>query len=471
MIEYIRNNGDKEQRYAVNIFAKSFNKNPKSYEYLKKLSKNQYSEFVNSNAKVDIPNDGEGINHLSKYAIRDSQKSTLGQELDRRILKSHFENVVQNLNKYHDIWLGNGYIKKYRSESKRIFNTPFEMNEDIKRKGNDDEKYAVDIFERTLLENPIGYQYLSRLEKRDVEKYEETLDKISKENYWHTKKGAEMLNTYSFHEIDQLKNQISMDLVRNILDEYISTSNTILDTREAQERLKTLKTTLNRYFSNYTYAHLGFWSSDENVYALHKYEQLGQSLPIDTVEKSHMEIIQLGIEDCIKDSEVKEYQYEKFMSLLELFSTPGFIESNYTKLKDSFVDQLHKPSIKNDIVVGNRKYRGIGILKEIGKFAQDDDARFQKISKEFMSGILFDKDLMSLVDTLRRYENNTKRSEERIGFTYEEILEKSLENGKYLSWDWYRKEGSNVLRKMYEYTPYMYMDVVKKYVEIGRAHV
>lgn len=465
MIEYIRENGTKEEIYAVNIFAKSFSKNSKGYEYLNKLNKEQYSKFVNENSKIDIPNEGEGINHLSKYSFREPQKGTQEESFDKKILKYHFENIVENINRYHEIWFSNGVINKYRFEGKKTFNTPFEMIDYIKRIGNDEQKYAIDIFERTLLENPVGYEYVSKLAKSNVDRYEETLSKISKENFWNTKKGSEVLSMYAFHENNRIDSHVSMDLVKYMLDQYLETAKSVSGSMVVEEKLGPLRTTLNRYFSNYIYSHLGFWSKEENVYALHRFEQEGQSLPIETIEKTHRELTGLEVEDCLEENEIKEYQYEKFSELLNLFRTPGFIGSNYSKFKESFINQLYKPSIKNEIIDGSRKYSGIEILREIGKFAQDEDSRFYKISEEFMSNILFDKDLMYIVDTLRRYELNSKKSEDRIGFTYKEILERNLDNEKYLSWDWYKKEGSNILRKMYEYTPYMYMDVVKGYVD------
>jgi hypothetical protein len=84
--------------------------------------------------------------------------------------------------------------------------------------------------------------------------------------------------------------------------------------------------------------------------------------------------------------------------------------------------------------------------------------------------------LYSVVDSLRRYEINLEKSKEKhskvkekdleISVAYKDILDRSFNNPKYISWDWFKKEGSNILRSMYEYTPYMYMDIVKRYVDM-----
>jgi len=476
MIEHIRKTGTADEKYAVNVFARSIFDNPKSFEYLKTLTEKEYDELVESNYSNRLENGGKGINYFSKHSGGYLEESKVSGVFQGEILKRHFKEVVEKLGQYQDIWLSKGYSKGYKINSRISFRNPFEMIDRVREKGSYEEKYAADIFERTLLEDPTGYQYLNRLHKNNPQRYKECIERTSNEKFWHTKKGSELLNTYAFEEGEIKGESITSTLIKEMLDEYLQTYEIAGDGQEREEKLKTLRPTLNRYFSQHSFAHLAFWSSKENVYALHMYEQSGESLPINTLQNVYKEFSDLDVEDCIKDSERKIQQYERFNSTLELYRTPGFVENKYEEFREHFLLQLRYPTPKEDILDSSWRYRGIEILKRIGEFSKDKDSRFNILSERFMSNLLFDKQLYSVVDAVRRYEINLEKSKEKhsrvketdleLGITYSEILDKGFNNPKYLSWDWFRKEGSNVLRSMHEYTPYMYMDVIKRYVDM-----
>ncbi len=391
-----------------------------------------------------------------------------------------YEKIESSINQYHEIWFGNGYVNRYELDDYTEFKDPFEMIDYVKEEGSDEEKYAIGVFEETILENPVGYQYVSRLEKKDAEKYNQIIGKNSKDYFWYTKEGQNVLSAYASLEGISKESSISSILVKDILDQYLEAHEKLTNGKEREEVLETLGSTLLTYFPRHIYSHLGFWSKSENVFALHKYEKSGESLPIEVVETKQREYMLADDEDIpqeySKNPELRDKQYKEFVSSLELFRTPGFVENKYEEFRDFFLLQLRYPTVKENLVDGSWGYRGIEILKRIGEFAKDKDSRFNILSQKFLSNILFDKRLYSVVDSLRRYEINLEKSKEKhskvkekdleISVAYKDILDRSFNSTKYISWDWFKKEGSNVLRNMYEYTPYMYMDIVKRYVDI-----
>jgi len=131
-----------------------------------------------------------------------------------------YARIEDKLGLYHNIWLKEGYKSEFVSVEGEKFSSPFQMIDEGLNSEIDEDRFAADLFESTLLRSPNGYWYGQRLARKDAGRYEEFIYKNSKDDFWSTHAGVMALTAYATAEEKAGRGFVSAKMIKHRIDYY-----------------------------------------------------------------------------------------------------------------------------------------------------------------------------------------------------------------------------------------------------------
>lgn len=396
-----------------------------------------------------------------------------------------YARIEDKLGLYHNIWLKEGYKSEFVSVEGEKFSSPFQMIDEGLNSEIDEDRFAADLFESTLLRSPNGYWYAQRLARKDAGRYEEFICKNSKDDFWSTHAGVMALTAYATAEEKAGRGFVSAKMIKHRIDYYY---NEFIPERKPDYylgELNKVKESIDLYILRHAYAHLPFWKEESNVRDLHRYSKVGGLNALEVINSVHQSYLNVEKYDFklknpyVYNPHVDEKNFEEFENVWNLLEIPGVIDNKYEEFREDLIRKLHDPKFYEEIPAmfskKARKYPFLNIVERLGQQSKEDDTVLGKVSKEFLSNLILDPELYHIVNSLRMYEigedkrgkldkEGNKIVEDEI-ITYRQMLDMTFENPKFFDWQWYRDGGQKTLREIYNNAPYMYLDIVSKYLE------
>lgn len=473
---------------------------------------------------------------VKNYLLDMDWEQNINGRFDEKINPGCDYNVVnEELEKLHNVWL-ESYRDEYRSADGKIYPNPFEMIDEESRKG-DDIKFATSVFESSLLRSSAGYMYANDLKQSDLQRYQSLLEKNAGDGYWSKSPGSSLLSSYAMNEEKVGENYLSADLVGHMINEYLYYK--YFDNGKKKydaEKIESLKSTVDSYLLKHAYSHLEYWNKEKNIIKLVKYEQQGginTAEIIDDTHNSYKDVLELeGKLDSpySHGPKIKEEKYNDFRGTWEILKLPGIVDGQFQLFRDQVVEMFNDPSelelVMQFFSKKEKRYPFVNFLDKVAKLRDCEEKVVSLVAHKFLSNLLLDPDLSSMVNSLRMFENSEKElekvrkqeakeaglrkykmednirektrirkdksltpyqreqqikrlkrrelTEERIqekikkeetGITYNELLKLAFNNQDTFD----REKADNnrwaVLQEMYVNAPYMYLDVVSRYLE------
>ncbi len=344
----------------------------------------------------------------------------MNNEKEIQINSERVEEVVSDIKK---IWIDDGYREEYLE-----YKSPFEMLKQASISEEQEVIQAIEQFQNTILESPVGQRYVVDLYKN---------------------------NPYMADEIISRNTQQERGkFIRELM---------IKSMKLGDEK----KSIIINYFINFGYKDLKYWSEEEgNNILFANSKDFGEDC-LDIIESNH----DVSRMENPKVWEQKEPLMEKLKESIQIAKLPGFVAGKYSEFREAFVKSVSDPNIfdRFDKTLGRgRSNPYVGILEKIGSYAKDDDSIHQGVAKEFLSNILFDPDLFVVVENLRRIEEKEKGKllgGMKVGISFEEIFDMSISNPKYRGINWFRDSGKDTLESIFREAPQIYMMILDSYLE------
>ncbi|NLB12155.1 hypothetical protein GX830_02130 [Candidatus Dojkabacteria bacterium] len=389
-----------------------------------------------------------------------------------------YARIEDKLGLYHNVWLKDGYKTEYTFVDGRKFSSPFQMIDEELNSEIDEDRFAADLFESTLLRSADGYRYGQRLARRDKERYEEFLLKNSRDDFWATHQGIEVLTEYAISEERVGEEFVSAKLMKHRINYCY---NLFLPEREPNhysEKLYKTKEFIDLYLSRHLYEHLPFWKKEANARDLYKHFKAGglnSFEVIKSVHQSYSNVEEHGFKlenPYVYNPHINKEDFKKFQNVWNLLEMPRMVDSKYKEFREDLIRKQDDPKFYEEIqtMFSNKakKYPFLNIVERLGQQSKEGDTVLGEASKKFLSNLIVDPELYHIANSLRMYGiGNSKREkvDEEESMTYKRLLDMTFENPKFLDWQWYRESGQKTLREIYRYAPSMYLDIVSKYLE------
>jgi len=396
-----------------------------------------------------------------------------------------YARIEDKLGLYHNVWLKDGYKTEYTFVDGRKFSSPFQMIDEELNSEIDEDRFAADLFESTLLRSADGYRYGQRLARRDKERYEEFILKNSRDDFWATHQGIEVLTEYAISEERVGEEFVSAKLMKHRINYCY---NLFLPEREPNhysEKLYKTKEFIDLYLSRHLYEHLPFWKKEANARDLYKHFKAGglnSFEVIKSVHQSYSNVEEHGFKlenPYVYNPHINKEDFKKFQNVWNLLEMPRMVDSKYKEFREDLIRKQDDPKFYEEIqtMFSNKakKYPFLNIVERLGQQSKEGDTVLGEASKKFLSNLIVDPELYHIANSLRMYEIGNKSREkldkegnrvvEEESITYKQMLDMTFKNSKFLDWKWYRESGEETLRDIYRNAPYMYLDIVSKYLE------